>query len=385
MARLQSYFTPALETTAETEPTLAALLNLPETEAFRILAMIDGDPVSNESLCEALECFIEDDLRLPLVVSAEDFKSRLERIWEVIKAFLKRVVDFLTADVEERYQISALKFRAENLRYATRTQSLTRSTAPIQVNQYLNAITTLYRPPRNIGVVNASLLTLTSILKQYFQYVDHEALQGLNTLTTRISSLRVDTLTPEVLHSAVIRPIQAFTPVGFIEKLGVVQRSGDDLYFGPQMMGNVRLRVTTGGGNRDTLRYIAGTTLSLTLGLPSPRPMPNVHPIPRFTLTQSNQTIDNVLNLCTAMGKSVERYAERKRNIEALTRAFDGLVRDITMAENLNPGLHSQVQTLTTLSRTTTQWVTQSYRGMVGCGIRAASAALWLCSANAKP
>lgn len=386
--RIDYLFTPSVEERQE-EPVdiaqrLVELFDKTPEEAGEILALIDGIESYDGQAAVSELLVTQTDLLLPMI-SEEGFSERVKYLWEALVNWVKTVIGNLTAEsLEMRPTLAALKFKAENVRILARRNIATSNAAPFLLDRHIEAVSVFYKVPTDMNRVNGGLLSLIKIMQSYLDYVDTTVLPGVAGITRQVAALDPMSLTPDWVDKQLVKPASVFVPSTLMDKIGKVAQTNSSIVYGPQMLGNVRLKLQMGNANLVDLRSINEQRLSLVFAELAPRPVPKTIEFPRFTMTTLDQTIKNIVTLTELIQKSIERSADRKRQVDAMIAAFDRFVQRAYLVPDGNRYVKEQSDQLIRLSRTLTGWLVDPYRGMVGVSVRAMRGALALCELNSK-
>lgn len=388
MSRLQQYFTTeepkvSLEEVDLTSTLQAELGDKPE-EIDRIMQLIDSeeyynDLTFNRSHNTSFELLFPD-------VSQESFSERMTKLWDTFKGFLKRIATFLTGEATELRVINkAIRLKANSVRAKARSQgSSVRRDGKLVVDKHVGSVSMLYRLPRDIATINAGLIQLKRVVNHYFDYIDSSVIAAAEQVNLAINRIDPSTVTPEQIQQNIVSVVLRALPTKLLSEIGVGSQLTDDIAYGPQLIGNVRLKFTLSTDTPDTLKYINDHRISLEYAELQPKQQPSEFEIPRFQLSQLENTLKNVFELSDVLETTLSKADKRAKAVNNMIRSFDVFVDKVSRTQGDNPAMKHQIHQLMSLSRTLGSWLNIPYRGLAGNVIRAMRGAIYVCEMNTK-
>lgn len=348
---------------------LAALLETDDDNARRVLFLMDS--------CESLEDYSRkvDDLYVDLGV--ESFAQAAGAVMDALIAWIKNLmqVSFNQLAMQE-LAARALEFKASNLKVTSRDRANMTGSGKFEITTRTQNLCVNYRPVKDITALMREIKTLRGIIKAYYDYVNHEAIQTVSGIVNMARTWS----TPEQVASAMERhaPIKLNANAVF-KTVGDTAGSSDTSHF----LGCHRL-VIEARSSVDMVSRVRGMAVRLKTSEPNPLPVPASITFTRFNLATSDACLDVIIdaaNLLLTVNTSAIRQ-RRQAKLKEISSALEGLKR--VMQQNADNSVRvSALRQTAGLLETLADWISTPYIGLYSLACRNLRAALNVCEQNA--
>ena len=383
MARLNTYYAsdevvPPIQDDPDTPddalPALIEHLGKDDATARKALRLLDG--IEAYPTCPAFPRLPEDD-----GLGLESFGERLSSLWATIKAWLRKVKQWLADDEYwVNLALRTLIFQAENLNVRGKTRLSTPRRGQFTLQSHINAVSVFYKPAPDIGTLITHLNHLKKLMGVYLGYTDQHMMAGVGRLSGRLQAMTLDPFDPTPL----LDTLSQYNPRVLEGPLAMKPlRAVSGVLSSQHFLGNYRL-LLDGPDAPTTLAHYNRMTLRMRYSEINPRPLPKQITMGYFGRLQHDQCTTQVIDFAKLLeAHTVASVRERKtRAIDDLTRAVDKLDQRVNETPEALQGHKEAMYEVVRLAKTVTDWVNNPHHGMITNALTSLRGALVVCRRN---
>lgn len=315
-------------------------------------------------------------IRMPFVITREDFSDEIRSIVErILKYLTNLVVDVFDGSTAGAIAIESVITRAERVLTDGRSLRRNHNKKDFVVDTRIANLCVKYRPIVDPQQLLIQLKILNATLRTVFTYLTHSVFVGYESLI-RFDPMvdNIDDLASNLLSSSpfVLAGDARFTNTGF-------------KITSPQLLGCQQIVITNMKADSAPLEQILGCYMSLNTAEQEARPVPESIKYDKFGLSLEQSLVREVINTATAIGNfnTLNKRSIRRSRLTLITNRMTDLVRQ------LDNGEYDEEQMLTVRNyirvlEAYSGWIGSPYVGLIALTHRNLTAILNVCEGNAK-
>lgn len=315
-------------------------------------------------------------VRMPYVITREDFSDEIKSIIERILKYLSNLVkDIFDGSTAGALALEGVITRAERVLTDGRSMRRNHNKADFVIDTRVANLCVRYRPIVDPQQLLMQLKILNTTLRSVFTYLTHSVFVGYESLV-RFDPLvgNIDELAAGLVSSspAVLAGDARFTNSGF--KIS-----------SPQLLGCQQVVITNMKADSAPLEQILGCYMSLMTAEQEARAVPESIKYDKFGLSLEQSLVREVIATATSVGNfnTLNKRSIRRSRLALITNRMTDLSRQ------LDTGGYSEEQMLTVRNyirvlEAYSGWIGSPYVGLIALTHRNLTAILNVCEGNAK-